>query len=52
MPFKSAKQRAKFAACRAGRSTGKCPPRDVIAEFFKADRMDRMGGKGREKRRP
>lgn len=51
MPFKSSKQRRFFGACKSGRAKGKCPPRDVIAEFFRADRMDRMGSKGREKRR-
>lgn len=49
MPFKSQKQRAFFGLCAAGKAKGKCPPKDVVDEFFKADRMDRMSAKGREK---
>lgn len=51
MPFKSEKQRRYMGMCAGGKKPrGKCPPRDVVDEFFRADRMDRMGSRGREKR--
>jgi hypothetical protein len=52
MPFKSSKQKRFFGMCASGKATkAKCPPRDIVDEFFKADRMERMGSHGREARR-
>jgi hypothetical protein len=49
MPFKSGKQKRFFGMCAGGKIKEGCPPRDVIDEFFEADRKMK-GKKGRRKK--
>jgi hypothetical protein len=50
MPFKSEKQKRFFGMCADGKIKDGCPPRNVIDEFFEADRrMKGKKGKGKGK---